>query len=210
MGTTYALPRTLAARDNAVLRPRDAEDVYVNPRAEFRRLVDNGVLVRIAPGVFAIVPPRFAGRPWRPDLNATALGIAQADYGRDAVALTNASAARHHGVIPRALAVAAVAVPVQRKPMPVGDATVYFTKRDVDRLDVEAVETELTAGWVTTREQTLLDLAARPTFGIDRREAEDAVRALGALIDWDLAERLAHPQHKVRALAYAKRLMEAA
>jgi hypothetical protein len=105
------------------------------------------------------------------------------------------------------VAAAAVAVPRQRPPIDVGAATVHFAKRDIARLEVEACETELTTGWVTTREQTLLDLAARPAWGgLDVAQAEEAIRALARRVDWDLAERLAAPQHKVRALAYARRL----
>ncbi|HWL37146.1 MAG TPA: type IV toxin-antitoxin system AbiEi family antitoxin [Frankiaceae bacterium] len=204
------LPPRLAQRDNAVVRPRDAADVYVNPHAEFARLVDNGLLLRVAPGSYAIVPRPWVGRVWRPDLAAVALGIAQADYGRDAVALTNVSAARHHGAIPRALATATVAVPTQRPPLRVGDGTVHFTQRTVARIDVEAVETEITAGWVTTVEQTLLDLAARPTFGgVEPGQADEAIRVLAARADWDRVTALARPQHKLKAMAYAQRVAEA-
>jgi predicted transcriptional regulator of viral defense system len=199
------LPPALAARDNAVLRPRDARSLYANPAAEFARLVRNGVLAPVAPGYYAIVPRTWVGRGWTPDLDAVALGIAQVDYGPADVALTNVSAARHHGAIPRALAVAAVAVPVQRPPLRVAKGVVYFAKRAVGRIDVESVETDLTTGWVTTREQTLLDLAARPTFGgVQPAQADEAIRALAQRADWDLLERLAVPQRKVRALRYAR------
>lgn len=209
MRSVVGLPRALTHRDNAVLRPRDTEAAFgANPWAEVRRLVANGVLLPLAPGYYAIVPRRHVGGTWRPDVDAVALGIAQADYGADEVALTNVSAARRHAAIPRALAVAAVAVPTQRPPLRLAHgATVYFAKRAVDRLDVEAVETEVTDGWVTTREQTLLDLAARPTWGgLDERQAAEAITSLARGVDWDLVSSLATPQRKVQAMRRARRL----
>lgn len=208
MRTTVGLPRALAERDNAVLRPRDAAAAFgSNPWAEIRRLVDNGVLAPLAHGYYAIVPRRWVGRSWTPDPHAVALGIAQADYGRDAVALTNVSAARHHGAIPRAVAAAAVAVPRQRPPLAVGRVTVHFAKRVVANLDVEAVDTDLTTGWVTTAEQTLLDLTARPAWGgLDETQTDEAVAMLARRVDWTVVESLARPQRKVAALARARRV----
>jgi predicted transcriptional regulator of viral defense system len=209
--TARGLPPALLGRDNAVVRPRDAAGVYVNPHAEFRRLVGNGLLVHLAEGYYAVVPPRWVGRSWRPDLDAVALGLAQADYGRDRVALTHLSAARHHGAIPRALAAATVAAPVQRSPLRIGDGTLHFAKRPVDRLEVEAIQTDVTRGWVTTREQTLLDLAARPTYGgISRAQAEDAIRAIAEGADWERVDVLAAPQRKKLAAAFARSLAEGA
>jgi hypothetical protein len=57
---------------------------------------------------------RLGDSTWTPDLHTAALGIGQADYGTGAVALMGVTAARLHGAIPRALAVAVVAVPKQR------------------------------------------------------------------------------------------------
>ena len=39
MTDSVTVPVALARRTNQVLRPRDAADVYVNPRAELSRLV---------------------------------------------------------------------------------------------------------------------------------------------------------------------------
>jgi hypothetical protein len=61
--------------------------------------------------------------PAVPDLKGVALGIGQADYGVDSVALMGVSAARMHGAIPR-LAVAVLAVPKQRPPLRTGDARI--------------------------------------------------------------------------------------
>ena len=206
MRTVVGLPRALADRDNAVLRPRDAATAFgANRWAEITRLVDNGVLAQVAPGYYTIVPRQWVGRAWQPDLHAVALGIAQADYGRDAVALTNVSAARQHGAIPRAVAAAAVAVPRQRPVLHTTCGTVHFAKRDIARVDVEQVRTELTEGWVTTVEQTLLDLAARPAWGgLDEAQTTEAIRALATRADWAVAEELAPAQHKVAALCRAR------
>ena len=50
----------------------------------------------------------------RPTLEGLALGIARRDYGAKGAALMGMSAARKHGVVPRALGVGIVAVPNQR------------------------------------------------------------------------------------------------
>src|SRR5690242_2077148 len=110
-----ALPPALARRGNKVLRPRDAAEVYAHPRPELARLVGVGALVRLASGYFVLVPQeRLGDRGWRPELEGSALGLAQADYGVEQVALMGVSAARYHGALPRALGVAVVAVPKQR------------------------------------------------------------------------------------------------
>ncbi|WP_390624230.1 type IV toxin-antitoxin system AbiEi family antitoxin [Fodinicola feengrottensis] len=77
------------------------------------------------------------------------------------------SAARVHGALPRALNVAVVAVERHRNTLQLTDrkAAVLFVRRAVARLDVQRHQTELGQGWVTTVEQTLLDLIARPELG---------------------------------------------
>jgi hypothetical protein len=142
-----------------------------------------------------------------PSLDAAALGVAQADYGTAYVALMGVSAARHHGAIPRALAVAIVAVPKQRPVIrgPVGE--IVFAKRDVGRLDVERIDTQLTSGWVTTVEQTLLDLASRPKLGgLPPSDVDQAISALSRRSDWSLVERLATEQHRPTAFTRAAQL----
>jgi hypothetical protein len=58
-------------------------------------------------------------------------------------------------------------------------------------------ETSLTAGWVTTPEQTLLDLAGRPTLGEQpETDIREAVRALARRVDWEVVKRLAHKQRR--------------
>ncbi|UMP07653.1 type IV toxin-antitoxin system AbiEi family antitoxin [Amycolatopsis sp. EV170708-02-1] len=131
-----------------------------------------------------------------------ALGVGQADYGVSSAALMGTSAAYIHGAVSRRLAVAVLAIPKQRPPMPTADARIVFVKRDVTKLDVERTETELGTGWATTIEQTALDLATRPTLGgIDEPNAYEAIRALMLRADWPLLEDLATTQHRPRALA---------
>jgi hypothetical protein len=130
------------------------------------------------------------------------MGVAQADYGRGEVALMSVSAARHHGAIPRALGVAVVAVPKQRPRLESDAGRIVFVKRDVQRLDLERVETQLTPGWVTTIEQTLLDLAARPALGdLQRLDVEEAIKVLSTRADRSLLNQLAQDQHRPAALA---------
>ncbi len=206
--TALGLPPELARRANRVLRPRDAEGIYEHPRAEFARLTNLGVLRRLVTGYYALVPQeRLGDHRWKPNVEATALGVAQADYGVADVALMGVSAARHHGAIPRALAVAVVAVPKQRPHVDSDLGRIVFVKRDVSQLDLERVDTQLTSGWVTTIEQTLLDLSARPTLGDLRRlDIEEAVKSLAVRADWTLLEQLAQDQHKPAALAEAIRM----
>jgi predicted transcriptional regulator of viral defense system len=201
-----AVPPTLARRANRVLRPKDANDVYAYPRAEFARLEAAGVLLRIATGYYALLPMnRLGDHRWRPDLHAVALGIANADYGLDRVTLMGVSAARLHGAIPRAIGVAVVAVPLQRPILETSVGRVIFVKRDTTKLDLERVDTELLTGWTTTIEQTLLDLAARPGLGgLPESDLAATLRTLAARTDWDLLERLAADQHKPAALKRAR------
>ncbi len=159
----------------------------------------------LAPGYYVVVPQRRIGDlRWRPDLHAVALGIAVADYGTNAVALMGTSAARHYGVLPRAVAVAVVAAPLQRPALRLGIGEIVFVRRTFERLDTERVDTELVSGWVTTVEQTLLDLADRPTLGgMTAQSSEEAVRALAIRADWDRVAELARRQRKARALRAA-------
>jgi predicted transcriptional regulator of viral defense system len=200
------LPPELSRRRNAVLRPRDAVDAYAHPRPELARLARRGALRRLASGYYVIVPQRRVGDfRWRPDLQAAALGIAVADYGVDAVALMGTSAARHHGALPRAVAVAVIAVPRQRPALRLDIGEIVFVRRRFEQLTTERIDTEFVNGWVTTVEQTLLDLADRPTLGgLTPQSAEEAVRALAIRADWDKVAELAHRQRKLRALHAAR------
>ena len=192
------LPPALARRPTAVFRPRDLSEIYAHPRPEVARLVRAGLLLPLARGYYARVPLESQGdRSWRPDLHAAALGIGQADAGLDGAVLMHLSAARILGALPREVTVAVVAMDRQRAPLHVLGGTVLFVRREVVALEVQRVTTVLGPGWVTTGEQTLLDLAHRPDLGgVDASVAGEAVTALAATADWPTAGRLAEAQRR--------------
>lgn len=200
------LPAALARRAFGVLRPADAVDVYANPPMEFARLVDRGVLHKLATGYYALVPAHSADRRWLPTLEVAAYGIGAADYGPSAALLMGLSAARLYGAIPRALGVAVVAIPKNRPNVTLADreATVRFVRRDTERLDAERVDTELGPALVTTVEQTLLDLAHRPNLGGIPQEAHAAIRALWPRADDDRLVEIAGQQRLRSALVRAR------
>jgi predicted transcriptional regulator of viral defense system len=184
------------------LRPADAKSVYADPPKEFLRLTSRGLLHKLATGYYAIVPPHSTDRMWLPSLEASAYGIAAADYGIDAAILMGVSAARLHGAIPRALGVAVMTVDKYRPTLTLADrdARVLFVRRNTGRLDAERRSTELGGALVTTVEQTLLDLAHRPDLGGVPDDAGIAVRALAARADLTTLERLAAEQRLRAAL----------
>ena len=152
----------LSSLGRGVLRPRDAESLYAQPHVEFRRWEKAGVLLKVAHGYYAHIPEASRGGNWRPEIEALALGIGQADYQKNEVALMHLSAARIHGAIPRALAVAVVAVPKRRPSLETTCGRIIFVQRSVSLLKKIRIDTELATGWCTSIEQTALDLAARP------------------------------------------------
>lgn len=200
------LPAELARSTLRTLRPKDVSHVYAHPRPELSRLADRGVLHRVAHGYFVVVPQDQVGRSWRPELEAAAAGIATSVYGADRVALMGVSAARVFGAIPRALAMAVVAVPNQHRPIEFVDrrATVLFTKRNTNLIDVERVETSLGPALVTTPEQTLLDLARWPLLGNAEIDIPSAIGNLFHRSDSGRLEQLAHEQRRMATLQRAK------
>lgn len=192
----------LLRRPIRVVRPQDAAQHYAHPRPEIARLARAGVLHRLANGYYAAVPDDQLDRGWLPDLETAALGIAAADEGIDAVALMGLSAARVHGAIPRALAVAIVAASRHRRTLRLTDrdATVYFVRRDTTMLDLQRHTDALGQGWVTTPEQTILDLAARPKLGGLPTESHEAIRALLPRANHGLLHELATAQRRRRTL----------
>ena len=192
------LPASLLRRSLRVLRPQDAAGVYAHPRPEFARLARSGVLHRLATGYYAVVPDGRIGLPWLPDLESSALGIAVSDEGSESVALMGISAARVHGAVPRALGIAVVAAARHRATISLADreASIVFVRRDIKRVDVERRPLELGQGWVTTVEQTIVDLASRPELGGVAGESYDAVRALLPRADQDLLHDLASSQRR--------------
>lgn len=202
---TRTVPPELLRDGNRILRPRDARDLYVNPRAEFAAMADAGALRRVAHGYFVAPPDSEVLNPdWRPTVEGVALGIARRDNGARRVALMGLSAARKHGVVPRAVAVGIVAVPSQRPRLRTNFGEVVFVTRQADRLDLVRTRTDVTEGWVTSREQTILDLADRPTLGsVTAESASEAITALAGNVDWELVRELARNQRKHAAIARA-------
>ena len=174
----HGIATALAQADNAVLRPRDFGDLYRNPPQEFARMARTGALVKVAHGYYARIPERYRGRTWRPAIEGIGLGVAVADYGAENVALMGITAARVLGAVPRAFDTAVVAVPRQRPALRTAFGLVVFVKRDVQRLDLQRIETELVDGYTTTPEQTVLDLIDRPALGgVTETAAEEAARS---------------------------------
>ncbi|WP_235654034.1 type IV toxin-antitoxin system AbiEi family antitoxin [Mycolicibacterium houstonense] len=126
-------------------------------------------------------------------------GIASAIYGVEDVVVMGVSAARLHGVIPRALATAVVAVPRQHRPIVLSDrpATIRFVKRDI-------VRTDLGPTLATTPKQTVLDLAHRPALGDAEADVSSAVAALFARSDKDRLRELATEQRRSASLRGAE------
>jgi hypothetical protein len=112
------------------------------------------------------------------------------------------SAARVHGALPRAVNAATVAVDRHRRTLQLTDrhAQVLFVRRDITALDLQRHHTELGDGWITTIEQTLLDLIARPQLGQVPDAAHDAITALLPRADNDLLRHLAQAQRRRSAL----------
>lgn len=200
------LPVELARASLHTIRPQDVVDVYAHPRPELARLVDRGVLHRIARGYYVVVPQEHVGRAWLPNLEAAAAGIASTIYGLDRVVLMGVSAARVLGAIPRALATAVVAVPGQHRSIAMADRTaiVRFVQRDTESLDAELVETPLGKALATTAEQTVLDLARRPLLGNSETDVPAAIATLYRRSDAGRLAQLADTQRLTAALRRAE------
>lgn len=200
-----SVPPELLRDGNRILRPRDAGDLYVNPRAELAAMADTGALRRVATGYFIAPPDSEVLNPeWRPTLEGVALGIAGRDYGAKSAALMGMSAARKHGVVPRALGVGIVAVPKQRPRLRTTYGEVVFVTRQIDRLDLVRTRTDVAEGWTTGREQTILDLADRPTLGgVAVESVSEAITGLADKVDWSIVRDLARNQRKHAALVRA-------
>ena len=210
MSHATPLPAALATRSLRVVRPRDATDIYRYPAAEFRRLAKAGLLLPLTHGYYAIPTTEWVGnRTWRPAIEAVALGIAQVDYGPNDTALSGVSAARALGAVPRAMAVGVVSVPARRQSLTTVAGEVVFWHRPVRELDLQRHDGDLARGWVTTPEQTILDLADRPKLGgISAATAVDAIAALAMRCDWELVLGLSRSQDRRAAYARARWVAE--
>ncbi|KHO19096.1 type IV toxin-antitoxin system AbiEi family antitoxin domain-containing protein [Mycolicibacterium setense] len=200
------IPVDLTQAPLRTIRPSDAASIYAHPRAQLVRLAERGLLHRLADGYYVVVPQDMVGRKWIPGLESAAAGIGSAIYAIEDVVVMGVSAARLHGVIPRALATAVVAVPRQHRAIVLSDrpATVRFVKRDTTSLDAERVRTELGPTLTTTPEQTVLDLAHRPALGDAQADVPSAVADLFARSDKDRLRELATEQRRLASLRRAE------
>lgn len=183
----------LATRPMRAVRPADLDEVYANPRAVLRKQAETGKVRKIAHGVYVAVPDdAYDPKRWRPGFEAAAGAVGTALFGdRRAVAM-GITAARLHRVMPRAHALAEIAVERRHADVRLADrehGRVKFVRRDLDALDVEPIKTELGTMLVTTPEQTLVDLAA--THEVNPADAREAMLGLARKVDWDKVERLA-------------------
>lgn len=201
------VPVRLLNADPPVVRPRDA-GWWRNPAKELARLAAAGVVATPVHGHYVVPPPaRMGDSMWRPTLEGFALAVAQRTVGAADAALMGISAARVHGALPRAVGTAVVAMPHRHRPLRTAWGTIVFVARDVAVVDVEATATDLTGGWVTTIEQTLLDVVARPTLGgLDELQVREIVTGLDARVDWDRVEALAMTQRRQAVAARARAL----
>ena len=196
------LPHDLLRMPMQTITPAMAATAYAHPRPQLARLVQLGLLHRLAVGYYVVVPNEFVGVDrWRPAIEAAAGGIAAADFGPRRSILMGISAARLHGVVPRAVGVAYVAAPRRRSTVQLTDrpGTVRFIPRRIDVLDAETMHTELGLLMVTTPEQTVLDLAHKP----DDPESGNAVRVLLDRCDPATLRELAAAQRLSSALSRA-------
>jgi hypothetical protein len=205
---TSGVPSQLARLPLRTFRTADAAIAYAHPAPQLRRLEQLGVLHRLAHGYYTVVPQDQIGTGWMPTLEAAAAGIAAARFHPARAPLMGVSAARVHGALPRALAVAIVAAPTQHDPITLLDrpASVRFVKRDTARVDVETVTTELGRALVTSIEQTVLDLARRPALNVAEDQIPEALRALLPRCEPDVLDELARAQRLRSALARARDL----
>jgi predicted transcriptional regulator of viral defense system len=214
MRSSVSIPPKLYEGETGVIRPRDLADQYVQPAKEARRLARLGVLRTLSHGYYVVAPPaRISDEHWRPSIEAVGIALAVLDYGARETALTGISAARILGAIPRALSTCVVAVPKQRPSLATAFGHIKFVRRRVTTLDVQRVQTELVAGYVTTVEQTLLDLTDRPELGgTTPQQISEAVLSLVPRADWALVLDLAHEQRKhaayIRARWLASQVMD--
>ena len=94
-----------------------------------------------------------------------------------------------------------------RPPLQLADrqAQVIFVRRHISRLDVERCPTELGSALITSAEQTVLDLAHRPSLGGSPAEARQWVAALWPRTHPELLAELAGKQRLGAALERAHR-----
>ncbi len=202
-----ALPWELSSTSAGIVRPANLRPKYAHPAKEFRRFREQGAVQRLAHGYYVVVPERFRETAWRPSIEAAALGVAQADYGVDGAVGMGITAARLLGRLPRAPGAAQVAIAGQRPMLKTTAGLIRFVTRRLAALDVQRAETEIGSAWITTPEQTILDLADKPDrIPLPLTETNDAIVQLTAGADWLLIADLARRQRKRPAAIRAARV----
>ena len=201
------LPVEFAQAPMRTIRTGDARVVYAHPGTQMARLEHRGLLHKAAVGYYIVVPQEHINSDWRPTIEATAAGIATAAVGAGQAVLMGLSAARMHNVVPRALGIAIVAVPDDRRDITLRDrdGLIHFVQRDTTALDAELMTSDLGQCLVTTPEQTILDLAHRPALGHAEPEAHAAIAALLPRCDDQTLENLADQQRLRAALNRIRR-----
>lgn len=202
--TRTSMDVRLLTADPPVVRPQDAT-WWALPQKELASLAQAGLVAAPAHGYYVVPPAPYVGdRKWRPSLEGFALGFAQRVAAAGTVSLMSVSAARVHGALPRAVAVAVVAMPEQRRSLDTAWGRVTTVTRDITRLDTQVTQTDLVEGLITTAEQTMLDLADRPKLaGLPLEQVTEAIVALARRVDWDRVVALAGAQRKRAALSRA-------
>ena len=191
----------LAHRQVRVGRP-DSFDL-VRPDTELRRLTDNGSLLHLSKGFYALVPEGRRGEntPWRPTIEGAAIGMAAALYGPEAVSLIGPSAARVHRCYSRALGEAYVTAPKSLRQRDTIVGKIRFITRDITKMDTVRIETDLGPGWTTSIEQTSLDLfRGRPEWHLTDVTRTEMIRRLADRIDWDLIDEIAETTRGIKTL----------
>lgn len=196
------LPEGITGAPLRTVRPRMLRGLYANPEKELVRLHRAGLVTRIAPGTYTAKPDSIPGPvPWRPAFEQAAMAYATTQYDNRVPVLYGIGAARFHHAIPRAIAVTVIAVPRQHRPVTLADGgTLIFTTTDVGSLEARLEQTPLGGFLVTTPEQTMVDLLARPQLGGMPDQALAAAAAFAVTVDPDHVQELAAARpHTVRA-----------
>lgn len=194
-----------------MLTGRSASEVYAQPAAELKRLLDAGAVIKLARGYYAAVPVDKVASQWLPSMEDLSMGMASAVYGPGSGAVWGLSAARIHGALPRAVAAGFAFGPRQHRPirLTIRHGEVMFRMRDPERLALEYVNTDLGPGLVTSVAQTILDLSSRPfAEGADPRT--EAVRNLMGVVDPDELADVAGSVRGHTALGRARALVHRA
>jgi len=205
MGSDVDIVRSVAASPLRTVRLKDVPPFVQNMWRAVESLTDRGALLRLGHGIYTAPPDGEDGRLWRPSLESTALAIASARAGERSAALMGVSAARHWGVLPRAIGVATVAVDRGKRAVVELDqgGAVQLVPRPLDLLDLVLERMSLGQGLVATKAQTLFDLVSRrPVDGL-AKEIGQAIENLMVVVEVedyaDVLARAVRPSTAARA-----------